>query len=87
MKRVCKKCGVEKEYNFLCLNTQGRSVYKDETDKIWHSKICYACHLKYVKDRSTDRHLAIISCPACQKEFKQKVIRQVACSRACYEIL
>ena len=82
--RVCKVCLVEKDYSYLCLNSQGRLVYKNEEDgSVWHSRVCYPCFKSYVKKTSGKEPLGDKLC-ACGKTFKQKNIKQVACCKRCY---
>jgi hypothetical protein len=50
MTRICKICGIQKEFNYLCLDGRQRTVYKDEQGKIWHNKRCYDCHLQRVRN-------------------------------------
>lgn len=42
-KRICKFCNVEKEYIFVGLNTQKRSRYKDEFNRVWSGRTCADC--------------------------------------------
>lgn len=84
MTKCCKSCGLFKEYNYLCLNTQNRSTYKDEHGKLWHSsKQCGACHSEYVKLAAKKPPLTTKSCEACQKVFKQKNSVQLYCCKLC----
>lgn len=76
--KTCKVCGVEKESEYLCLNTQGRAVYKDENGKIWHGKQCSDCFTKYVKSKAGKTPLSLLVC-SCGVEFKQRAIRQKKC--------
>ena len=85
--KTCKVCNKEKEYIYLCLNAQGRSVYKDETGAIWHGKTCAPCFAAYVKSKSNKIPLATLPCRHCGYQFKQKAINQFACSESCYSIL
>lgn len=85
-KRICKKCGIEKDYSYLCLNTQGRLTYKDnESGGLWHGKTCWQCFKGYVKTTSGKEPLGDRQC-ACGAQFKQKNIRQVYCSRKCWDL-
>jgi hypothetical protein len=83
--RTCKVCGVEKEYVYLCLNGQGRAVYKDENGKIWHSRTCSDCFTSYVKSKAGKQPLKLINCLVCRKEFQQKAIKQKTCCKQCYQ--
>jgi hypothetical protein len=83
VKRTCKDCKVEKEFNYLCLNTQDRSTYKDQDNKLWHGRSCGACHLEYVKVVADKPKLTKVICPACSKEFLQKNGVMRFCGKAC----
>jgi hypothetical protein len=77
--RKCKICQKTKEYNYLCLNSQGRATYKDEDGIIWHSRTCGPCHAAYVRSKAGKEPLKVLTCE-CGQEFKQKVINQKTCS-------
>lgn len=83
MKRICKDCGIEKDYEYLSLNTQGRKVYHDGANGIWHGKNCYECHLKYVKLKADKTPLTTKTCSTCLNSFQQLNSRMLWCSRAC----
>jgi len=86
-KRTCKTCGIEKHYKYLALDNRSRSVYKDETGKLWHGKKCGDCQLTEVKRILDKQPLSESVCKVCSKEFKKKAIKQIVCSLACYKIL
>jgi hypothetical protein len=83
VKRICKKCQKSKEYSYLCLNTQGRATYKDEDAKVWHGRICFDCHLNYVKLKANRTALTTKSCTICSKEFVQNSARHKFCCESC----
>lgn len=82
--RTCKVCKINKEYNYFIMDEFGRYLHKDEDGKIWHGKQCGSCFTKYVKSTSGKKSLAVINCVICNKEFKQKAIKQTVCSKECY---
>ena len=85
--RVCKKCGVEKDFSYLTLNTQGRSVYKDDDNgSLWHGRVCYPCFKDYVKSKSGKEALADRVCH-CGQVFRQKSVKQAVCCKKCYSSL
>lgn len=79
----CKKCDVEKERTFFMLDERQRSVYKDETGKIWHGRVCSTCFTDYVKTMSGKPRLGTVNCVQCGVLVHQRHIRQKYCSRAC----
>jgi hypothetical protein len=78
--RTCKKCGKTKEYNYFTRDEFGRSLHKDEDGYLWHGKQCGVCFTEYVKSKSGKKPLSVINCIICNKEFKQKTIRQKKCN-------
>lgn len=86
--RICKICKVEKDYTYLCLDGQGRSVHKNKEDgKLWHGKQCSQCFTEYVKYKSGKAPLCEINCEVCGVNCKKKSHHQKTCSKECYSQL
>lgn len=90
--RICKKCKISQEYNYLTLNSQGKAVYKDENGGIWHGKTCYSCFKQQIKSSShvglTGRKkiaLKSFTCVVCGISGIKKAIKQTVCSKTCYK--
>lgn len=85
--RICKVCNIKREYRYLALDNRSRSVYKDETGKLWHGRTCGSCQLLIVKKIVDNEPLGDIGCKCCGKIVKQKNIKQFTCSKECYKKL
>lgn len=81
--RTCKTCKKEKQHIYLCLNSRGRLVYKDETGRIWQGRMCGLCFNDYVKRTSGKEPLGDKACEKCGTTFKKKAHRQRFCSADC----
>jgi len=86
-KRICKVCKEEKIFEYFTLNTQSRSIYKDDAGNIWHGRCCYSCFSAYVKKKSGKKPLGNTRCEVCDLEVPKKAHRQRVCSPSCYEKL
>ena len=83
--RTCKECNESKAYFHLAVAEDGRSVFKSEDGLIWHGRVCGECTKKKIKEKSGKRELASLHCKECGVEFMQKEIKQLCCSRKCYQ--
>jgi len=81
--RSCRLCNQVKTRVLYKRLDRSRSLYVDDTGRIWDGKVCPDCKKEYYRTKRKLKPIITKSCKICNKSFPTNNKRQVFCSTRC----